>query len=1482
MGRTKGSGILESGRASQPPAVEDGTSKSPRIPDLGDGRRRDLVRQPEKGPGSAASKIQGTRGLAPGRRMANRQASRTDSSGDGRSHHRGRETGSGQVRAPGHKAARGSQQSPETEIGNRQRARSRGEEARESKPKSSREDRSKGLSPERGRHPSGEVPRRSKEARKRRRPSHSGSIVARKQERSGAYRGRSQDRGEGKASPFRRVARSSRAKSLEEPLMEERGKRRQRKDRRQSEPREERWSRSRSSHRQPGRSGEEDIRDEMARMFRNWLQDEPPSNLSTAQMARHLVLQFWRSDGPLSRYMEWSLQSPVEQGGKVQNLFPLPLWYDDRESLREIIDEEKVKDAGDWRRMGPTKSKAAKALKGQGLRAWHGLAVICLNFLHGHRPCDEKPRLGSAATGPQEAALNVIWSLVKTFVEEKGRGGVPRSSQEDWGQEVKSMRISYTGEVIEKALPLTLEQILPALPSKEHGGTVDIMEVLPEYLQEALKHPEDLILEEPAGQRPKPRIHCAPDEWPAVVKALMDRGVVAPVENCPEMEGEKLLNGAFGVPKAGKFTENGEPVLRVIMDLRATNFFMAQLQGDTNTLTGAASFQRIIVEEENQLLVSGEDLTSAFYLFRLPAAWSEYMVLDMPVPRASLGLPGEGTTCVGLTVLPMGWHSAVGLMQSAHRQIALRSVSLGGAGLNPLAEISKTATFPDMDDQPAWSIYLDDTTIIEQVEKAVAAELEGKIPEEQKRLRAAYEWLGIPRNTTKALERQKEAERLGALIDGETGVLRTTSKRNLDLMGLGSWIRSLMSCPRKALQVYAGKAVHILQFRRCLFSVMDVIFTEISKGGETVRVTKGLADEMLLLEGLLPLAQTNLKAKINPVVTCSDACESGGGSCFSSRLSRAGLEEATKLMELGVDDPSQSITASEKIASEKILLVDLFAGIGGLGLSLERAGIKFNHALVVESDQNCRRLLRRKMPGSDFCNDVKKVDKKMVQDAVSKVPGISGIVVGGGSPCQGLSKLSSGREHLKDERSALFYEQARIFELVEKVAKKMKIWCVKLGENVVADGKDVDEMSGTLKMKPVLAESGEVSLVRRPRLYWVSPSLEETEDMEIIEGDRFDRLKFEAFAEPLDVILGPGCEWPGHQADTALRMPTFTRAIRRKKPPPCPAGLDTTDAAARERWTDHEFRYPPYVYREEFMVKSEDGLLRPMNAEEREVLMGYGRGYTKALFKKAASSPQEEVEQEDARCAALGNSFHTNTVAVIFDAIFSRMRLKKRLGVKRIVSDFVQKEGLKRQQAATVWDFPEDDAVSEGGKSEKEDDGVSLQGEVTLKFWKEASDDLLTEEELKERAKMMSSKLVAAFVRRQEFRGSDIRLDTGSLYRPDAFPRGSIDVNRWLWHVAEAYEFRIPEHINVLELKALVRTFEWRARATSFNSCRALHLTDSQVALATSVKGRSSSRSLNRLLRKFAALQVAAGLYPLLGWVESEDNPADEPSRRYA
>ena len=77
-----------------------------------------------------------------------------------------------------------------------------------------------------------------------------------------------------------------------------------------------------------------------------------------------------------------------------------------------------------------------------------------------------------------------------------------------------------------------------------------------------------------------------------------------------------------------------------------------------------------------------------------------------------------------------------------------------------------------------------------------------------------------------------------------------------------------------------------------------------------------------------------------------------------------------------------------------------------------------------------------------------------------------------------------------------------------------------------------------------------------------------------------------------------------------------------------------------------------------------------------------------------------------------------------------------------------------------------------------------------------------------ERDLNLSIQMVGAFVRRQEYRNSDIRLDVGTLYRPDAFPRATVNPHRWLWHEAHAYPLRDPEHINILELRALIHTVE--------------------------------------------------------------------------
>ena len=94
-------------------------------------------------------------------------------------------------------------------------------------------------------------------------------------------------------------------------------------------------------------------------------------------------------------------------------------------------------------------------------------------------------------------------------------------------------------------------------------------------------------------------------------------------------------------------------------------------------------------------------------------------------------------------------------------------------------------------------------------------------------------------------------------------------------------------------------------------------------------------------------------------------------------------------------------------------------------------------------------------------------------------------------------------------------------------------------------------------------------------------------------------------------------------------------------------------------------------------------------------------------------------------------------------------------------------------------------------------------------------------------ARLLNVRLIHQYLRRMEFRGSDVRLDLQVVYRPDAAVRTTVDPRRWVWKTAQSYERN--EHINLLELRAILRSLEWRARSASFHSCRFLHLSDSQI-----------------------------------------------------
>ena len=761
--------------------------------------------------------------------------------------------------------------------------------------------------------------------------------------------------------------------------------------------------------------------------------------------------------------------------------------------------------------------KVEREMRRVGLLIWHFLLCCGLNFQWtGGKSvggvCFRDP------TKVQKRCLDHLWESAKVFLDDRSEVKekllkVPNVG--DWSSKLDGVRISYQGETVEKARDITLDQIMPGLPPEGYGGKIQLADLCEGEVKELLLQPEKCMLqgEELPPVLPRPRVMATDEEWDRICGALYKRGLIKPVSHVAMLDGLAIENGAFGVPKPGKFLDDGREVLRFIMDFRPANSITRVIEGDVRTLSGSPTFQHIVIPEGQVLRMSAEDLVSAFYLFGLPDEWTHLMSFQKPVSWKALGVEREGRTRVGACVLPMGWASAVGVLQHAHRRLALASPLAGGAGLPKEMEIRKDAVFPkiDVEEGAAWSLYIDDTTLLEMMEASVAKEVKGKPSAEQERLRAAYTHWGIPYSKEKALERSEVAEKLGAVLDGDRGQLRAASRRAMESLSLSSWILQRERPSKKALQVWAGKEVHTLQFRRPLFSALDEVWKKIAEDGLHCRVNKKLVQEMLLLGCLQGLKFTDLRSQLSEVVTASDACESGGGIVFANRLSKKGLVEAIALEEDWDELPSD---AGEPDSEQVILVIDFFAGIGGLSRALEMAKIPVSKLVIVESDADCRRLHRRRWPGVVERGDIKRITKKDIRGWMASVTGLTGVIAGGGSPCQGLSLLSSERQHFDDPRSALFFDLVRCLKWVQELASELQVWSIRFAENVVGDDQDVGQMTEELRMECLRLCSSDLSWVRRPRLYWSSAGLDDHPSFERQHGVSYDLVKVKGKTEP--------------------------------------------------------------------------------------------------------------------------------------------------------------------------------------------------------------------------------------------------------------------------------------------------------------------------------------------------------------------------------
>lgn len=115
-------------------------------------------------------------------------------------------------------------------------------------------------------------------------------------------------------------------------------------------------------------------------------------------------------------------------------------------------------------------------------------------------------------------------------------------------------------------------------------------------------------------------------------------------------------------------------------------------------------------------------------------------------------------------------------------------------------------------------------------------------------------------------------------------------------------------------------------------------------------------------------------------------------------------------------------------------VLDLFSGIGGFSLGLERTG-GFRTVAFCETDTYCRRVLAKHWPDIPIYGDVRELNGEQLRQ-----DGIAADVITGGFPCQDIS-AAGPRTGIDGGRSGLWKEYARIigeiqpqYALVENTA----------------------------------------------------------------------------------------------------------------------------------------------------------------------------------------------------------------------------------------------------------------------------------------------------------------------------------------------------------------------------------------------------------------------------------------------------------------
>ena len=875
--------------------------------------------------------------------------------------------------------------------------------------------------------------------------------------------------------------------------------------------------------------------------------------------------------------------------------------------------------------------------------------------------------------------------------------------------------------------------------------------------------------------------------------------------------------------------------MRLIMNLVGSNATQLQLTGGTSTLPSITSWQSIVVDQGEHLEMNQSDMSSAFYLFKLPAIWKRYLSFNLVVKPDEVGCSGSELLALACTVIPMGWLSSVGIMQEisenilkAH-QLDPRNQVVRGRALPPW--FSDILDHAFVQDRHWWHVYLDNFCTGERIDP-LKPSVRGRLCHVA--AERAWESAGVLSSEKKRVSAATRAVELGAEIDGTLATLGVSTEKLVKVIQATLWLCCQRLINRKVLQIIAGRWVFILQFRRPGMAFLEKTWVFI--GGKqkiTQRLRQQVRAELLTLIGASPLLHCFLGGKVSNQVLVSDASEKGGAVAFAEELTDEGRDFL---------QASQKIERFGGIFHLPILVISLFNGIGGCFRCYDIAGVCPRGRIAVELDPGANRVTLRRWPGTLIVNDIRSVTRSVVREWSLTYLNIEEVHLWGGFPCTDLSAVKFNRKNLAGSQSSLYWEIPRVEKLVsEELGPSVKI--KKVLENVASmDRSAAEEITQDVGFLPYKLDCSQAVPMRRPRFAWTTERLEGLlPDVHVSAGPYFKEVTAEAEYPETKQWITPGFTWEG-EASGAI-FPTAMKSIPRDHPPPRPAGLEKCDWECRQRWFDDFYRYPPYQYREEFLITTAT-TWRLLSADEKELLLGYGFKHTSVAW-SASKQKANQTAYSDARHSYLCDSFSIYSfvllaVACCRDFIPSvpYQLLVKRMGIcPGFLAHFRSVAPLQRR-------------LSYGS--------VEIQGELFNKGVEWFNRLLL---------------------RRTNHTGSDIHVISGDIMNAKCFPRQSVSAQWWKWQALFNHRWKTRSHINVLEMETILWGVRQQINRFKAGDARIFQLTDSYVSMSVISKGRSGSNQLQRVVRRINAELLAHGLQLILAHVESTENPSDEGSR---